>query len=197
MMNAECRMKDRGGGAGRRPRRLPPFSILHSPFCVSSRAFTLLELIVVMLVLAVLFAMAAPAMSGFGAGRAAKQTAPQIVSLARWAREQAISEGRTYRLNFDPANQGYFVTTAYGATFERVPVEFGRNFTVPEGVALTFETPQVGGVPCIDFLPSGRSQPGHVRITSRDGDVTDLACLSATEPLRVVTVDEMREAAQQ
>jgi len=148
----------------------------------------------VLLVLSVLFAMAAPTMSGFGAGRAAKQTASQIVSLARWAREHAISEGRTYRLNFNPADQTYFVTAAYGAAFEPLPVEFGRVFTLPEGVALTFEIPQVAGVPCLDFLPSGRCQPGHIRITSRDGQPTDLACLSATEPLRVVSEDELREA---
>jgi hypothetical protein len=143
--------------------------------------------------------MAAPAMSGFGAGRAAKQASSQVVSLARWAREQAISEGRTYRLNFVTAgadNPVYFVTAAYGATFERVPVEFGREFTIPEGVALTFETPQAAGMPYLEFLASGRCQPGHVRITSRDGAVTDLACLSATEPLRVVSPDELREVAQ-
>ena len=199
MLNAECRMED--GNPGAAPPRCAapcsPFSIQHSSFSISRRGFTLLELIVVLLVLSVLFAMAAPSMSGFGAGRAAKQTASQIVSLSRWAREQAISEGRTYRLNFDAANQVYFVTAANGAMFEREPVEFGRNFTVPDGVVLTFETPQVAGMPCLEFLPSGRSQPGRIRIVSRDGEATELACLSATEPLRVVTVDELREAMQQ
>ena len=199
MMNAECRIEDgNGGGAGMRRTCLrSPFCIHHSAFCIRRSGFTLLELIVVLLVLSVLFAMAAPSMSGFGAGRAAKQTASQIVSLSRWAREQAISEGRTYRLNFDAANQVYFVTAANGAMFEREPVEFGRNFTVPDGVVLTFETPQVAGMPCLEFLPSGRSQPGRIRIVSRDGEATELACLSATEPLRVVSADELREAMQQ
>src|SRR3982751_5148497 len=130
MMNAECRMENISPGA--MPPRAPGRSrscIHHSAFCIHSRprsrsrGFTLLELIVVLLVLSVLFAMAAPSMSGFGAGRAAKQTASQIVSLSRWARERAISEGRTYRLNFDTANQVYFVTAANGAMFEREPVE--------------------------------------------------------------------------
>ena len=199
MQHAECRMKDgKAGDAVSRVRRpASPFSNHHSAFCISRRGFTLLELIVVLLVLSVLFAMAAPTMSGFGAGRQAKQAASQIVSLARWAREQAISEGRAYRLNFDPANQAYFVTASNGAMFEPVPVEFGRVFTLPEGVALTFEIPQVGGMPCLEFLPSGRCQPGHIRVTSRNDQPTDLACLSATEPLRVVTADELREAALQ
>src|SRR5688572_1587989 len=97
MMNAECRMKDGEAGArsARRIGRHSPLSIHHSAFSISARpAFTLLELIVVLLVLSVLFAMAAPSFSGFGAGRAAHQTASQIVTLARWAREQAVTEGR-------------------------------------------------------------------------------------------------------
>ena len=190
MQNEECRTECGNAGDAALRRGRPA-----SPFCIRTRGFTLLELIVVLLVLSVLFAMAAPSMSGFGAGRAAKQTASQIVSLARWAREQAISEGRTYRLVFDATNHVYFITAANGAVFEREPVEFGRNFTVPEGVDLTFDIPQVAGMPCLDFLASGRSQPGHIRIVSRDGEATELACLSATEPLRVVSADELREAA--
>jgi prepilin-type N-terminal cleavage/methylation domain-containing protein len=158
------------------------------------RAFTLLELVLVMLVLAVLFGMAAPSMSGFGAGREAQQTASQIVTLARWAREQAISEGRPHRLNFNPTEQTYWVTASYGATFERLGVDFGRDFTVPLGVQLAFETPQDGGLPYLEFLPTGRCRPGHVRVVSRDDQVTELACLSATEPLRVVTPEELQEA---
>src|SRR2546428_10956970 len=84
------------------------------------RGFTLLELIVVMLVLSVLFAMVAPSLSGFGAGRAAEQTASQIVTLSRWAREQAITEGRSYRLHLGPPNRIYFGTAPTTAALERV-----------------------------------------------------------------------------
>ena len=193
----EC--ENAGDAAVRRGRPASPFRIHHSAFRARARGFTLLELIVVLLVMSILFAMAAPSMSGFGAGRAASPTASQIVSLARWAREQAISEGRTYRLNFlttDPSGPVYFVTASNGAVFDRVPMEFGRNFTVPDGVAVEFEMPQVAGVPGLEFFASGRCEPGHIRITSRDGAVTELACLSATEPLRVVSADELRGAIQ-
>ena len=201
MMNDECRMKcGPTGPAVRRRSPRPPFSIQHSAFGTPlRRAFTLLELVVVMLVLSVLFAMAAPSMSGFGAGREAQQTASQIVTLARWAREQAISEGRTYRLNFDTTQQNYFVTSAYGATFQQqqLGVDFGRPFSIPPGVQLIFEAPQENGLPYLEFLPTGRCGPAHVQVISRDEQVTDLASLSATEPLRVVTPDELREATLQ
>ena len=110
-----------------------------------------------MLVLAVLFGMAAPSMSGFGAGREAQQTASQIVSLARWAREQAISDGRTYRLYFNPTQQTCQVMGAYGGTFQQLGVDFGREFTLAENVQLAFEAPQENGLPYLEFLLS--SQP--------------------------------------
>jgi len=137
--------------------------------------------------------MAAPAMSGFGAGRAAEQTASQIVTLSRWAREQAISEGRTHRLNFDSQGEGYWVTAANGPVFERLSVDLGRDFTIPTGVTLALGAPQVGGITYLEFLPTGRCQPGRVRVVARDGEVTELATLSATEPLRVVTPQELAE----
>ena len=197
MQNAECRMKDGNAGAGRARRNRPDsaFCIHHSSFIISSRpGFTLLELIVVLLVLSVLFAMAAPSFSGFGAGRAAHQTASQIVTLARWAREQAISEGRVYRLNFDPVNGVYFVTAAVGPVFDRVGKDLGREFTVPEGVELMFEAPQQGGLAYLEFLPTGRCHPARIRVISRNGQATELASLSATEPLRVFSPEELQEA---
>src|SRR5947207_6133930 len=105
-MNAECRMKDRTAGAAHTCRACPPssFCIHHSAFCIlrHRRGFTLLELVVVMLILTVMLAMVAPSLSGFGRGRQAEQAAANILALSRWAREQAISDGRVYRLNFSP-----------------------------------------------------------------------------------------------
>ncbi len=199
MMNAECRMKDGGSGAGLpcRARSRSSFCIHHSAFCISSPAFTLIELIVVMLILSVLFAMAAPSLSGFGAGRAAAQTASQVLTLSRWAREQAITEGRPYRLCFDSTNQLYWVMVSNGSTFQRIGTEFGRDFTVPDGVSLTLDAPQEGGLAYLEFLPSGRSQPARVRVVSKDGQSTYLASLSATEPLRALTPQERQEAGLQ
>ena len=198
MMNAECRMKDRTAGAGHPPLRRPSFCIHHSSFCIRSvcirRGFTLMELVVVMLILSVLFAMVAPSLGGFGAGRKAAQTASQILTLSRWAREQAITEGRTYRLVFDPANQLYQAMAANGPVFEPTGTDFGRPFSIPDGVEVTVEASQSDGTTYLEFLPSGRSQPARVRVVSKNGQETVLATLSATEPLRAVTAEEQQEA---
>jgi prepilin-type N-terminal cleavage/methylation domain-containing protein len=180
MRNAECRMtwSRRRLRAGGRP-----------SFC-TSRGFTLLELVLVMLVLSVVLAMVAPSLSGFGAGREAEFAGAQLMTLSRWAREQAITDGRVYRLNFNPSTNVYWVTAQVGGVFERVNNEFGQDFPLPDGVLMQWDAPQDGGAYCIDFHPSGRAQPAQVRITSRDDQVTIIGNRTATELLHVMTPQE-------
>ncbi len=193
MQNDECRMtkgeKVMRRGSTSRGRRPSSFRVRHSSFCIR-RGFTLLELIAVMMVLAILLAIVAPSLSGFGAGRKADEAAANLVSLSRWAREQAVAEGRTYRVNYDPANRIYFVTAAVGGAWQSPPVEFGRPFTVPDNVGVTWDGPQENGAYYAEFYPTGRSQTVHVRVMAQDGQWLDLACLSPAEPLRVLTPQE-------
>ena len=147
-----------------------------------------------MLILTVMLAMVAPSLGGFGRGRQAEQAAANILSLARWAREQAIAEGRVYRLNFNPAEQAYWVTAdAGGGQFEPLAVDFGRQFLLPDHVTAEWQAPVESGYAYIDFLPTGRSQPVYIRVLTDDGREFPLGTLSATEPLKALTPDEQQE----
>jgi type II secretory pathway pseudopilin PulG len=168
----------------RRSFRNPQSAIRNSP------AFTLLELVLVMLVLSVVLAMVAPSLSGFGAGREAEFAGAQVMTLSRWAREQAITDGRVYRLNFNPSGNVYFVTAQVGGVFERVNSDWGQDFFLPDGVQMQWDAPQEAGAYCIDFHPSGRAQPVRIQLTSRDGQVTIIGNRTATEMLHVMTPQE-------
>ena len=193
MQNDECRMMTREKvlkrGIAFRTCRPSSFCILHSSFCIR-RGFTLLELIAVMMVLAILLAMVAPSLGGFGAGRKADEAAANLVSLSRWARDQAVAEGRPYRVNFDAANRVYYVTAAVGGAWQSPPVEFGRPFTLPDNVAIEWKGPQEGGAYYAEFYPTGRCEPVQIKVIAQDGQWIHLACLSAAEPLKVVTPQE-------
>ena len=82
-------------------------------------------------------------------GRDAEFAGAQVMTLSRWAREQAISDGRVYRLNFDESSQTYFVTAQVGGTFVRPEVEFGQLFEVPEGVVMAWAAPRISRAPVI------------------------------------------------
>src|SRR4051812_29637970 len=109
MKDAECRTKTRTRPtAGRSSIHHSSFIILHSDR--RRRAFSLLELILVMLILAIIVAMIVPEMSNFGRNRRAGDCAGQIVAVAHWARTRAIADGVPYRLNVDPQQGTYWLT---------------------------------------------------------------------------------------
>ena len=100
--------------------------------------FTLMELVLVLAVIAICAAIAAPNLRGFAKGRLLPNTATALVTTARWCRVQALSEGTEYRLNFDTMGGKWWVTKAddTGVTFANVTEEFGREYTVPEGITI-------------------------------------------------------------
>jgi type IV fimbrial biogenesis protein FimT len=154
------------------------------------RGFTLLELVIVMLLLCVIAAMAAPSLRGFSEGRKVSTAAAQVESLGQWARTQSITRGVGMRLNVNPADGTYWLTAEQtGGIFGTLGEEFGRVFTMPDGVTLEWYGPNPvdGQFPYIEFLPTGRTTASAtVRLTDKRGTIVDIACLSPGEPLRVL-----------
>ncbi len=99
-----------------------------------SAGFTLIELIVVMLILAIAAAMVAPSLINFRVGRSNANTATTLLGMAQYARTQAESEGRTYRLNFDP-QAGAFWLTAQGdnGAYASPGNDFGLRCQISDG----------------------------------------------------------------
>lgn len=80
---------------------------MRRPSPVSAGAFTLLELIAVMMLLTIMLAMAAPRLSGFFAGRALNEETRRLVALTRFGRSEAIARSERMRLWFNPESREY------------------------------------------------------------------------------------------
>src|SRR5437016_2230881 len=93
-------------------------------------AFTLLELMLVMTIIAIISAAIIPTFRAFAIGRNSKNTASDIIGLANFARTQAAAEGRTYRLNFDPPGGLFWSTAQSGGAFGPPGNDFGNQYQV-------------------------------------------------------------------
>ena len=116
----------------------------------SQSAFTLIELVLVMFIIAILSGMLAPALIRFTAGRSVENYGRQIVGLAQYARAQSISEARVYRLNFDQNSGESWVTADSGAGNFTAPTnDLSRRFPAPNGVRMQV---QVSAQPNMQLL---------------------------------------------
>ena len=113
------------------------------------RAFTLLELILVLLILSIASAIVVPSMMGFATGRANQNAATLVLGLANQARSQASAKGTVCRINFDAGAGQVWLTEQRDGSFQP-PTEgdTGKRFAVPDGVRMSVDvTPGVVAVP--------------------------------------------------
>ena len=172
-------------------------------------AFTLIELILVLAIIAIISSIAIPAVANFEKHQRVSETADDIVALARWARTQAIGNGVSYRLNFSPGDAHYWLTVQNGASYENIfqasqsgivgtqttkfdtlGEQIGGQFSAPNGVSLICNIPPQPDGQYVEFRPTGRGEPGTVIVKDALGQVIEIGSLSATEEYHVLSADE-------
>ncbi len=99
----------------------------------SQSAFTLIELILVMVIITVAVSLAAPRLSAFFRGRALDSEARRMLALTRYAQDRAASEGVPIRMWFDPQNREYGIRP--DQTYEQENTDDLR-FKLGDGVSL-------------------------------------------------------------
>lgn len=153
-------------------------------------AFSLLELILVMLVLALAAALSVPTLSRFARGRETADAAAHLLAVIQYAQDRAIATASTHRLYVSADTNSYHIASRRDGTIVALAEEAGRTFYMPQTVTLTWdaaeETQQRG---YIQFDPDGGHDTVIIRITGRDGEVYTIGCHSPSEPYRIETPD--------
>lgn len=147
-----------------------------------TRAFTLVELIVVMVLLLIVAGMVAPRMSSFFQGRALSSEAQRLLSLMHYAQSRAVAEGSPVVLWLDPAKSSYGVEVLAGHESSddlrdlAYTADPSIRFEIPAGSAVpesedgdeAFGLPE--GLPSVRFNPGGHFDEISVRrIVLRQG----------------------------
>jgi prepilin-type N-terminal cleavage/methylation domain-containing protein len=162
----------------------------------SNFAFTLLELVIVMALIAILAAIAVPSLSNFNKGRKLSNVTTQLIAVANSARAHAMTDGVVYRLNFDLGAKRYWLTLQQDDGSFVNGDEQDLNYTIPDGIDIATDIPQQSDGTYVEFQPSGRVTTATIRLVdTNSGQENDIGSLSATEIFHVFNDTERQGVA--
>jgi len=125
-------------------------------------AFTLVELILVMALLAILLALVAPSLSRSSRARKLENEAARLLALTEYARSEAVSQGVPTTVWIDPAGKRFGAEARAGYPADAVRQ---KEFNLDPDIRFELdETPstQNGIVYAMEFAPDGTPDSGNV-----------------------------------
>ena len=163
-----------------------------------AKAFTLLELILIMIILCTVLAMAAPSLRGFFTSRQLNDMTEQILAMTRYAKVQAVFESRYHRVNFDPYQRFYWISSLRESQYERLDNNFGNLYSIPAEIDVSFDNVSYeNGVYFFEFNPEGYSREAAVRLKDNRDNIREVVCYSPAENYEVVEIINGKERYQE
>jgi len=158
-------------------------------YSVQVNAFTLLELILIMIILCTVLAIVSPSLRGFFTSRQLTDITEQILAMTRYAKVQAVFESRYYRVNFDPQKRLYWISSLRESQYERLDNNFGNLHSIPKEIDIIFDDVLYDhGVYYFEFDPEGYSKEASVRLRDKQNTTREIICYSPAENYEVVDV---------
>ncbi len=135
------------------------------------RAFTLVEIVVVLMIMAVILTLTTVSLSGATAGVASRESAGRLLVALRYARYYAAVHGCQCRVTFSREKNSYDLTCRTDAdqdTFEAMPG--GRQGTLDprvrfSGIDVQARQSEQGNPDVITFEPTGECDGARIEIT--------------------------------
>jgi prepilin-type N-terminal cleavage/methylation domain-containing protein len=202
-------------GLGLRPNRAPGLSVncRQKPTGNGREAFTLLELMVVLVLLGILSAAILPAMRGTYEDAVLRSTARELVNVFELAYSRAVSLNQVQRVTLDEATGRYALESQGRSTDERgfapvrdvpggtgtldsrigISVRLGSELSSDEHGETETPAPMMELAPRsketgFTFYPDGTADAGEIRLQDREGFRIALRVNPVTARVRVLEV---------
>ncbi len=149
--------------------------------------FTLIELILVLVLIAIITTAATPALRGFTQRGSLDDAAAALLALTQQAQTRAAHEAIPYRVVFDLDAHAAWLEKIGDEGYQRVdepgvePVAWNAALMIVSNIE-----PDIHQQRIINFDPTGLVTPGSF-ILERDNHLLALTCDAATEHYRLVT----------
>jgi prepilin-type N-terminal cleavage/methylation domain-containing protein len=144
------------------------------------KAFTLVEMLVVLAIIAMIMAISVPFTASFGRGLSIKTTARAIVGVMHVARSNAITFRKNYSVVFDVKKSQYWIEDPASHIYE-------KKYFLPSSIKFEIKDnkeadPITFGNDKVTFNPSGgvEGSSGTVTFTDKQGASRTISAIGAT-----------------
>lgn len=150
------------------------------------RAFSLIELIAVLVLLSIIMGLATPSLTRFARGRQHKDAASMMLTMLRMARIKAVSDGTNYRFNLDPEMRHCWLTAQEAGKYEELLSEDGVRYEFPLNVTAQWTDPDNGGgAGYITFAPTGEIEPAVISLFNDEQQELQVRAELPTDNFRI------------
>lgn len=125
-----------------------------------SSGFTLIEILLVVLILAVIVAAAIPRFEGTFKQMQARSCAQKIYQLALFAKERAILENSDYKLKYDSDKNKIYILKKVGDQFKPLESRLGKSIQLRQSITLKWNRSSKE----ILFTPNGESDKVEIHL---------------------------------
>jgi len=152
--------------------------------------FTLFELILVVVIIALIAGMAAPSLRNWRRGASLRDASDDFLGATRAGRTAAAMSSIEYQLNIDSQSGRYWLSPTdsqqqqqqQSATID----DYSSPMSLPQGARIVAVDPSRQPMSAIRFDPTGRTDPASVTITAADGSTVTMECRTPVEDFVVV-----------
>jgi len=137
-----------------------------------SKAFSLVEILLVLIIIGIVVALAAPNFSKGYAHFQLDKTADDLLSVSRWAQAMSMGQERVYALSFSQDHRSYNLVCEKSDednvgedVFEPVKGALGRMHVIPD--TIRFETQ----ADRIKFYPDGTIDRAEIKLESSNQEI--------------------------
>lgn len=155
---------------------------MNLPNLMNQRGFTLIELVVVMVIMAVGALWLVPNLGAWLPSYHLRSAARDIVSTMRTAQMKAVSNNAQYRVNLDDAEVGVADSYVLQRNSGGVWIHDGALQTLPAGITMNTDQLPAGRV---IFNPNSTSSAGSVILQNRRGMLRKITITPATGRIRI------------
>jgi Tfp pilus assembly protein FimT len=146
---------------------------------------TLVELILVMTLMLMVLAIAAPRLDGFSRSRVLTSQGEAVLAMLNTARDRSAAEAAAYRLVIEEDGSQCRLYRQQGGAFEPLPDRPDGRLVLPGDIRVSIEGADEGQQ-FVEFRPTGECTPARLELADRRGGAVTISARTPLETFRLL-----------